>query len=283
MKSTRIISLGVAVSFLALFGMSACSNPTADAGHIAYVFRRPLVMGQGGFMRTVKGPGKVGLGWRLFAYQVDIRPHTYREPFKILAKDELNVEFDVQTKIRVKPEPEAIQNVVEDYGFERGRDGKPRWYNEFIQENFRMYVRDAVKDYTSREAKDKRKEIRQVVLDKMMELTEGTPFEVMDVMVGNIQFPAVVTKAVEAKMKAQQDLERKETEIEIKKLEAKKTVEEAKGIAEAQRIINATLTERYLQHEAIKAQTEMAKSQNHTTVYIPSGTNGIPLVKTVND
>ena len=57
-------------------------------------------------------------------------------------------------------------------------------------------------------------------------------------------------------------------------------IEEAKGIAEAQRIINATLTPNYLQHEAIGAQLEMASSPNHTTVYIPVGNNGLPLVHT---
>jgi len=56
---------------------------------------------------------------------------------------------------------------------------------------------------------------------------------------------------------------------------------EAEGIAAAQKIINETLTPQYLQHEAIQAQIQMANSPNHTTVYIPSGANGIPLVKTV--
>ncbi|MBW2189891.1 MAG: hypothetical protein JRG93_09950, partial [Deltaproteobacteria bacterium] len=50
--------------------------------------------------------------------------------------------------------------------------------------------------------------------------------------------------------------------------------------AEAQKIINATLTPNYLQHEAIQAQRTMANAPNHTTVYIPVGTNGLPLVHT---
>jgi hypothetical protein len=58
-------------------------------------------------------------------------------------------------------------------------------------------------------------------------------------------------------------------------------VAEAHGIAQAQEIINATLTDRYLQHEAIQAQMRMAGSPNHTQIYIPVGNNGIPLVKTV--
>jgi hypothetical protein len=71
--------------------------------------------------------------------------------------------------------------------------------------------------------------------------------------------------------------------VEVEKQKAAMRVADAQGIAEAQKIINATLSDRYLQHEAIQAQVTMAQSSNHTTVYIPSGNMGIPLVKTVPD
>jgi hypothetical protein len=70
--------------------------------------------------------------------------------------------------------------------------------------------------------------------------------------------------------------------IQNERQKAQIRVEEAKGIAEAQKLINATLTDQYLQHEAIEAQRGMANSPNHTQIYIPVGNNGIPLVKTVN-
>lgn len=70
--------------------------------------------------------------------------------------------------------------------------------------------------------------------------------------------------------------------VEVERQKAAVRVAEAEGISKAQEIINKTLTDRYLQHEAIKAQSEMADSPNHTQVYIPVGTNGIPLVKTVD-
>ena len=60
-------------------------------------------------------------------------------------------------------------------------------------------------------------------------------------------------------------------------------IAEAKGIAEAQKLINSSLTDKYLQHEAIQAQLKMAGSPNHTQIYIPVGQNGIPLVKTVDE
>ena len=77
--------------------------------------------------------------------------------------------------------------------------------------------------------------------------------------------------------------EEKKVQKEIAMRDAEIRIEEAKGIAEAQKIINETLTSNYLQHEAIQAQRQMSNSPNHTTVYIPVGTNGMPLVYTAND
>ena len=79
---------------------------------------------------------------------------------------------------------------------------------------------------------------------------------------------------------AQQLLDEKKVQKEIAKRDAEIRIEEAKGIAESQKIINETLTPNYLQHEAIQAQREMANSPNHTTVYIPVGSNGMPIVYT---
>ena len=80
------------------------------------------------------------------------------------------------------------------------------------------------------------------------------------------------------------ELRAKQTEqlVGVEQQKAQIKVEEAKGIAEAQKIINATLTDQYLQHEAIQAQKEMAGSPSHTQIYIPTGSNGIPIVKTIN-
>jgi hypothetical protein len=79
------------------------------------------------------------------------------------------------------------------------------------------------------------------------------------------------------------EIKNTEQHVEIEKRKAEVRVAEAQGIAESQRIIASSLTENYLQYLAIKAQEKMAGSPNHTEVYIPSGTNGIPLVKTLPD
>lgn len=78
-------------------------------------------------------------------------------------------------------------------------------------------------------------------------------------------------------------IHQQEQNIQVEKQKAEIRVVEAQGIARAQEIINATLTDKYLTHEAIKVQAEQAAHGGNTTFYyIPSGDNGIPIVKTVD-
>lgn len=69
--------------------------------------------------------------------------------------------------------------------------------------------------------------------------------------------------------------------VKVQQQKAQIQVEQAKGIAEAQDIIKSTLTPAYLQYEAIEAQKSEVNSNNHTIIYIPSSSNGVPLVTTV--
>jgi hypothetical protein len=262
----------IALAVLAL--LTGCSNPSTPAGHEGYVKENPRIWGEGGFRGALKGPRNYGVSlWRNEVENVDFRPQTYAENFQILALDELNITFRFQTIIKI--EPGTIRTVVENFA---GAEFYPR----YIKEPLRAMVRKNVQALESRQVKEKRNEIAAAVMVELTDYLNDTPFLVISSVVGNIDYPQVVTEAVEKKLAAKQLLDEKETQREIAIKDAEIRIEEAKGIAEAQRIINATLTTNYLQHEAINAQLKMATSPNHTTVYIPSGANGIPLIETLN-
>lgn len=253
--------------------IAGCTNPSTPAGYEGYVKENPRVWGKGGFRGALKGPQNYGVSlWRNEVENVDIRPRTYAETFNILAKDELNIAFRFQTIIKVTPG--NIRVVVEEYA-------GSEFYTRYIKEPLRAMVRKHVQTLDSRQVKEMRNEIAAGVMTELVEYLDDTPFVAISGVVGNIDYPKIVTEAVEKKLAAKQLLDEKETQREIAKKDAEIRIEEAKGIAEAQRIINSTLTLNYLQHEAINAQRLMAASPNHTTVYIPSGVNGIPLVRTV--
>ncbi|MGS0537330.1 SPFH domain-containing protein [Pseudoalteromonas sp. SaAl2] len=262
---------GVILAGAVLGGLTACTNPSTPAGQEGYVYEKPRVFGEGGYQGSMVGPANFGMSLlRNEVINIDMRPNTYTETFQILANDDLNIRFDFHAVISI--ETGSVKTVIEQFGGEN-------WYQRFVRETFRTYVRDIVQKYDSGELKTNREKIALEVTVRLQKYLSATPFNLANVVVGNINYPAIVANAVEKKLAAQQLLSEKETQKEIARKDAEIRVEEAKGIAQAQKIINATLTPNYLQHEAINAQMKMAESPNHTTVYIPVGNNGVPLVK----
>jgi len=266
--------LFIFVGIGAIIGFTSTTNPHTPAGHEGYVFESPRIFGKGGFRGIVNGPGNYGVSlWRNNIINIDVRPETYTEHFKILAKDDLNVSFNFHAVLAVNNG--KIVDVVQKYGGQK-------WYARFIKEPFRTFVRDSVQRYTSREIKATREIIAKSVEETLLQHLKGSPFKLVSLVVGDINYPPIVAQAVEKKLAAQQLLEEKSVQKKIAQKDAEIKIEEARGIAQAQEIINRTLTTNYLQHEAIKAQEKMAGSPNHTTVYIPVGANGIPIVFTPN-
>jgi len=270
-NASSLMALVFIVVLMSGLALVFSSNPSTPAGHEGYVYEEPRLFGSGGYQDSIQGPANYGISlMRNRVINIDMRPGTYTENFHILARDDLNISFDFHTIMAVNSG--TVQQVVEQYGGEK-------WYQRYVKETLRTYVRDAAQQFDSNALKTQREAIAKAVLQKLQAYLKTTPFQVRQVVVGDITYPKIVASAVEKKLAAQQLLAEKTTQKEIAQKDAEIRIEEAKGIAQAQKIINATLTANYLQHEAINAQLKMAESPNHTTVYIPVGTNGIPLVK----
>jgi regulator of protease activity HflC (stomatin/prohibitin superfamily) len=287
----RVPIIAIAVAALILIVLvntfKLFSNPTTPPGYVGYV-TRGAVVGQASFVGLQTGPTSTGLGWLLEVTNVSVTPYTYGEEFAgesaVLSADSLKIAFRVHAVWRVRPD--AVKEFMERYSTVRAADSSDRIvevaYANFIREPLRAYARDEVQKYKGLDIKDNITPIGEAITRRIVTLTAGTPFEVRSVVVGNIQYPTEVADAVSKKLAAVQELERKATEIEITRREKDKRIIEAEGIAAATEIISQRLTAAYLQYEAIKAQHEMVRSQNHTTIYIPVGPMGVPLVGTLN-
>ena len=153
-------------------------------------------------------------------------------------------------------------------------------YGHFIREPLRTFARDEVQRRNGLEVKDALIPIGDAVLGRIQAYAADSPFVISSVVVGNVQYPAEVADAVSRKLAATQELQRKDTEIEIERKERTKREVQAQGIANAMQIIRGQLSAMYIQHEAIEAQKLMVNSPNHTVVYIPVGPMGVPVTGT---
>jgi regulator of protease activity HflC (stomatin/prohibitin superfamily) len=268
---------------LCVFGLAfvGCTNQSTPAGYVGYVTKHPYTM-PARFYELQTGPTSTGLGWMLEVTNISVTPNTSTEQFvgptAVLAKDNLHIEF--QAHLLWKVDPENVKLFVEKYG-ETGPNPLEYAYDNFIKEPFRTYTRDEVQKYNGLDIKDNIDTIGSAVQSRVLQLTRGTPFTIISVVIGNIQYPETVANSVANKLAATQVLEQTTIEIQTAKAKAQIREAEAEGIAKAMEAINTKLTPLYVQYEAIQAQQKMVNSPNHTEVYIPVGPMGVPLVGTM--
>lgn len=282
-KVVAAIAVAAVVVLVAIVWLIGASNPETSAGYVGYLTQGAL-FGKTKFYDLQTGPTSPGRTWLLYVTNVSITPYTYTEDFvgndSVLSKDNLKIGFRVHIVWKVRRD--AVKDFVEKYSTLYD-DKKPDKivevaYMNFLREPLRTYARDEIQRHNGLEIKDKITPAGDAVFARVQKLTEDTPFEVTSVVVGNIQYPEEVANAVAKKMATTQVLEQKATELKIEEQKKAIRVVEAEGIAKAMEIIQSKLTPNYLQHEAIEAQKAMVGSPNHTTVYIPVGPMGVPLV-----
>jgi regulator of protease activity HflC (stomatin/prohibitin superfamily) len=281
--------LFLTVMAMALVWVAGSSNPYTPAGYVGYV-TKGAVFGHSRFYGVQRGPTSSGRHWLVSVANVSVTPYTYSENFvgddDVLSRDNLKISFKVHTVWRVDDTKiplfmERYSTTVSRREVERDPDSIVTVaYGNFIREPLRTYARDEVQRRNGLEVKDALIAIGDAVLTRIRTYAQNSPFVISSVVVGNVQYPGEVADAVSRKLAATQDLQRKDTEIEIERKDRTKREVQAQGIANAMQIIRGQLSAMYIQHEAIEAQKAMVGSPNHTVVYIPVGAMGVPVTGT---
>jgi regulator of protease activity HflC (stomatin/prohibitin superfamily) len=248
------------------------------------------VFGRSSFYGVQRGPTSTGRSWMLHVTNVSVTPYTYNEDFvgneAVLSRDNLKIAFQVHTVWRVDERRvplfmERFSTTITDRGHESAPDAIVKVaYQNFVREPLRTFARDEVQRRNGLDVKEALVPIGDAVLARIRAYVADSPFIINSVVVGNVQYPEEVSSAVSRKLAATQELQRKDTEIEIEQKERTKREVQAQGIANAMRIIRGQLSSMYIQHEAIEAQKNMVNSPNHTVVYIPVGPMGVPITGT---
>ena len=288
-SSLVIVGVSLVALCAGMIWLLGSRNPYTPAGYVGYL-TRGAVFGKSIFYGTQRGPTSAGRKWLLDVTNVSVTPYTYTEDFTgedaVLSKDNLKIAFRVHTVWRVDESRvplfmERYSTTVSERGHEKEPDNIVKVaYGNFIREPLRTYARDEVQQRNGLEVKDALIPIGDNVLARIRAYAADSPFTITSVVVGNVQYPAEVADAVSRKLAATQELQRKDTEIEIERKERTKREVQAQGIANAMQIIRGQLSGMYIQHEAIEAQKAMVNSPNHTVVYIPVGPMGVPITGT---
>jgi prohibitin 1 len=101
---------------------------------------------------------------------------------------------------------------------------------------------------------------------------------VENVLLRDVQLPAMLKGSIEAKQQAEQDALRMSFILQKEKQEAERKRIEAQGIADFQRIVAQGISTQLLEWKGIEATEKLAASSNTKVVIIGNPKNGLPLV-----
>ena len=111
-------------------------------------------------------------------------------------------------------------------------------------------------------------------IDELKKGVEEQYVQINDVLVRDVTLPNTIKQAIERKLSQEQMSLEYEFKLESARKEAEKVRIDAKGKADANRILNSSLTTNILRDKGIEATTKLAESPNSKVIVIGSGKDG---------
>jgi len=120
--------------------------------------------------------------------------------------------------------------------------------------------------------------VQQQIQDELKSQLAPRGVIVENVLLRDVQLPAMLKSSIEAKQQAEQDALRMSFILQKEKQEAERKRIEAQGIADFQKIVAAGISPQLLEWKGIEATEKLAASANAKVVIIGNPKNGLPLV-----
>jgi len=190
-------------------------------------------------------------------------------PVTALSIEGLPAKLDITVLYRIIPD--KADEIYKNYGTD--------YAEKIVVPIVRETVRNVVAQYKIEDLySTKRGELQKKIYEEVKEKLKGANIDVTDVLLRNVALPKKVVEKIEEKLRAKEEAEKMKYVIEKERLEAERKITEARGIAESNRIISDSLSEKYLQWYYLKTLKELASSPNNTFVITPYDQKLIPML-----
>lgn len=190
------------------------------------------------------------------------------DAIKVLTSDGLEVTIDLTVLYRVL----AVEapRLLQETGFD--------FENKIVRPLSRTRIRDNAVYYQAIELySTKRDEFQSRIYKGIEDDFKKRGLLLEQLLVRNITLPESVKATIEQKINAEQDAQKMQFVLLKEKQEAERKRVEAQGIADYQRIISESLTDKQLQYESIKAMMELSKSPNSKMIIMGKGNTPVIL------
>ena len=137
-------------------------------------------------------------------------------------------------------------------------------------------IREVIAQYEAKDIySEKRHEASQQIFDDLVLKLEPRGIELEDVLLRHVELPDDLAQSIQLKLQSEQEAQRYDFLLQTEKKEAERKIIEAEGQRDAQKIINQSLTTRYLEYLYIQSLKD-----REGTIYVPTNSsNGLPLFR----
>ena len=233
--------------------------------------------GEGGVLFRASGgidtENTYGEGWTFVApwnklHIYNVRQQEVLEDMAVLSSNGLEISLEVST---------WYQPQFGDLGKLHQEKGE-NYLEDVVKPSIRSASRSVIGRYTPEEIySTKRDAIQSEIYEETKKILDKQYIQLNEILVRDITLPPTIKTAIEGKLRQEQESLEYEFKLQKAQKEAQKVKIEAEGKAEANRILNASLTPNILKEKGIEATLQLAKSQGAKTVII-GGSDGMPLI-----
>jgi len=155
----------------------------------------------------------------------------------------------------------------------------PRYVDVVIEPNLRSSIRAATAAHNANALyTGAREEVALQIQRELVGQLAPRGIVVENILLRDIQLPAMLKQSIEAKQQAEQDALRMTFILQKEKQEAERKRIEAQGVADFQRIVAQGISPQLLEWKGIEATEKLANSPNAKVIMIGSARTGLPLI-----
>ena len=195
--------------------------------------------------------------------QFSTRLRDIKEEISATSKEGLALEIDISIQYRI--DPAKAGNVYQNIGTDE---------REIVISRFRAIAREIVAGYPAEAVySTKREEISLRLREKLRLYITPLGFVVDEALLRNVKIPETLQEAIQQRLKAEQENLQMQFVLAKEKQEAERKRIEAKGRADAQKILAESLTPAILQLRTIEATEKLSLAPNSKLVILGNGQN----------
>jgi prohibitin 1 len=257
----RLIGIGVAGFLLMILLFSAVTR--VGTGHVGVLTLFGRVTGE-----------SLGEGMHLINplktnNELSIQTQTLKESASVPSSEGLMMSLDTSLIYHLNPDraAEVFQKIGADYE------------NVVVEPTLRSAIREATASHTANALyTGEREMVGKQIYDQVTAQLNQRGLTVENVLLRDIQLPATLKAAIEAKQQAEQESLAMNFRLQKETQEAQRKRIEAAGVRDFQQIVAQGITPSLLEWKGIEATENLAKSPNSKVVVIGNNKNGLPLI-----